>query len=103
LFIAPRDWGEPASQPGWNKVHFSLFGVPHSGRYHCGLLKHRFCCPQQGRGRLCDALATAALQFKCEVGTVGGDDNGRDMTGKQEEVKERETTAEKKTQQKDKE
>lgn len=47
LFIAPKDREEPASQPGWNQVHFSLFEGSHSGRYQHGLLKHRLCYPQQ--------------------------------------------------------
>lgn len=40
-------------------------------------------------------MATAASQFKCEVGPVGRDDNRRGMTGKQGEVKERERTVKK--------
>lgn len=47
LFIAPKDQEEPASQPDWNKVHFSLFERSHSGTYHHVLLKHRLCYPQQ--------------------------------------------------------
>lgn len=49
-------------------------------------------------------MATAASQFKCEVGPVGRDDNRRGMTGKQGEVKERERTVKKeKKKRKDKE
>lgn len=68
------------------------------------MLKHRLCYASRGRGRLCNAMATAASQFKCEVGPVGRDDNRRGMTGKQGEVKERERTVKKeKKKRKDKE
>lgn len=87
LFIAPKDWEEPASQSDWNKVH--LKGLTVAGTtMACWSTDSAI----HSRGRLNNSVATAALQFKYKVGPMAGDHKRRGRIGIQGVGKERDNS-----------